>query len=169
MIVLACILVMLCTLFLDQITKAWAEATQVSQTVIPGFADFRYVKNTGMAFGIFEDNPSAMLVVTILTVVMIVGIAVLFFTLFRRHTAARVCLAVIEAGAVGNLIDRLFLNYVRDFVDISSIGFGVCNLADFYITLGAVALVLCILFAGEDAIFPIGKHKGKAEKGEGDA
>lgn len=159
-----CGIIALVLLFADQITKLIAETANVNMTFIPGFINFKFYKNTGMAFSMFDDNPVAMTVITILTVLMIAGIAVLFFTLFKKNTPARAALAVIEAGAVGNLIDRLVLEYVRDFVDVSSIGFGVCNLADFYITFGAVALVIIILFVGKDAVIPLGRNAKKAEK-----
>lgn len=164
MIALVCAFFGLILLYLDQITKAWAEATDVSQTVIPNFIRFRFTQNSGMAFGIGSDNQTFMVVVTVLTVVMIVGIAVLSFTLFKKNAPAQVALALVEAGAIGNLIDRLILDYVRDFVDVSSIGFGVCNLADFYITGGAVLLVIVILFVGKDAVIPLGKYRKQAKE-----
>lgn len=163
---LVCALICLALLFIDLFSKALAEAYRVFQDgYFLGFVRLNFVKNEGMAFGIFDDNPAAMAVVTVLTVAMIVGIAVLFFTLFKKNVPVRVALAVIEAGALGNLIDRVVLGYVRDFVDVSPIGFGVCNLADFFITFGAVALFLIVLFVGEDAVIPLGRRR-KEKKAE---
>lgn len=157
-----CAIVMLVLLFADQITKAWAEAVQIHQSgYFLGLVRLHFTQNTGVAFSMFDDNPAAMVIVTVLTVVMIVGIAVLFFTVFKRNKPAQAALAVIEAGAIGNLIDRLCLvngagqPYVRDFIDVSPLRFGVCNLADFYITFAAVALIFIILFIGPDAVFPL--------------
>ena len=99
-----------------------------------------------------------MVVVTALTVVMILVIGAVYFTVFRRNTPVRIVLAIIEAGAVGNLLDRLILGYVRDFIDLSKVGFGIANLADFYIVLGAVVLVFILLFIGEDALLPLKKE-----------
>lgn len=164
MIALVCTVLMLILLYIDQITKAWAAATQVSETVIPNFIRFRYVPNSGIAFGMGSGNGTFMNVVTVLTVVMIVIIGVLFFTLFKKNAPARVALALVEAGAIGNLIDRLILDYVRDFVDLSSIGFGVCNIADFCITGGAVFLIVVILFVGKDAVIPLGKYRKQAKE-----
>ena len=136
-------------------------------------APVRQKQNTGIAFSIFGDNPAGMAVVTALTAVMIIVIGVVFFKVFKRNTPVRIALAVIEAGAIGNFIDRLCLvnesgmRYVRDFLDMSNFrpfawlgsnfNFGVCNLADFYITFGAVALVLILLFIGKDAVIPLKK------------
>ncbi len=167
MIVLFCAFLALVLLFGDLIVKAWAEATAVFQgEYFLGIIRWNYTKNAGMAFGIFSDNPSMMYVVTALTVAMIVGLAVLFFTLFKKNVPARVALAAIEAGAIGNLVDRLILGYVRDMVDVAPLGFGVCNLADFYVTFGAVALVIIILFIGKDAAFPLAKKWREEQKRE---
>ena len=167
-----CGIAMLVLLFADQITKAWAEAVQIHQgDYFLGMVRLFYTENTGMAFSMFDDNPAAMTVITVLTVVMIAGIAALFFTVFKRNKPAQAALAVIEAGAIGNLIDRLCLTnasgeaYVRDFIDVSPLRFGVCNLADFYITFAAVALIFLILFIGPDAVFPL-KKKWREEAAE---
>ena len=99
---------------------------------------------------------------------LIVALAALFFTVFKRNTPARITLAVIEAGAIGNLIDRLALGYVRDMVDVSPLGFGVCNFADFFITFGGVALLIIIAFIGKDALFPLTKKWREEAKAEED-
>ncbi len=164
-------------LAVDLITKLVAEALHVNVTVIPGFMNFRYQPNSGMAFGTFENTPWVMnYIVTPLTVVMIIAIAVLFFTVFKKNTPARMALAVIEAGACGNLVDRLCLGYVRDFVDVgafrpfawlgSNFNFGNCNIADFYITFGAIALLVIILFVGKEAVIPLGKYRRMAKEEE---
>lgn len=166
--------VMFTLLFLDQITKAVAAvyARGGRTTFIPGFIYFSYLENDGIAFSLFGGNSSAMTFLTVLTAFLIVGIAVLFFVGFKRNTPVKMALAVVEAGAIGNLIDRLFLtnaagdHIVRDFIDVSSVGFGTCNLADFYVTFGGVALFLIILFIGKDAIIPITKKWREQAKRE---
>ncbi len=166
-----CGLVLLLLLFVDQITKAWAEAAADCPPLASvhltgyflGIIGLTYSSNNGIAFSMFAGNDVAMVIITVITALMIIGIGVIFFTLFKKNVPAQVCLAVIEAGAIGNLIDRLacqneFLgHYVRDFIDVSRLGFGICNLADFYITFGAVALVFIILFIGPSSLFPLTK------------
>lgn len=160
-------------LAVDLATKAWAEETNIRQNAFfLGIVRFYFTKNTGMAFSWFDDNELAMTLVTIFTAILIVGLAVLFFTIFRRNTPARITLAVIEAGAIGNLIDRLFLGYVRDMVDVSPLGFGVCNFADFFITFGGVVLLFIIIFIGKDALYPLKKEwrdEAKREEEEKEA
>lgn len=168
-------IVMLALLVVDLVTKAWAEASWVRSNLFLGLVGLTYTQNRGIAFGILSDNPVAMYGITAVTVLMIIGIGVLFFTLFKKNVPAQICLAIIEAGAIGNLIDRLCLvdelgmHYVRDFIDLSRIGFGICNIADFCITLGAVALVFIILFIGRSAVFPLTKKWREEAKKDDEA
>ncbi|MDE7158771.1 MAG: signal peptidase II [Clostridiales bacterium] len=162
-----CIVFLVC-LLVDQITKALAVAYLYQDAyrtvpIIGSWIQLQYAENDAIAFGIGSGNQTFMMIVTALTVVMIAAIAVLYFTLFKKNTPVKMCLAVIEAGAIGNLIDRLFIvgskgtHIVRDFVDVSKLGFGICNIADFCITFGAVALIFCILFIGKNAVWPLTK------------
>ncbi len=167
--IFACIsgIIALCFLLVDLLTKAWAYSALVAQpNYFLGFIRFNYLPggNTGIAWGMFGSSKAGMVVITILTGFMIVGLVALFFTVFKKNRPAQVCLAVITAGAMGNFIDRIFLGYVRDFVDVSPLGFGICNFADFYITFGAVALLIVILFVGKEAMFPLGKYKKEKEQ-----
>ena len=154
---LFCVL-MLVLLFVDLFTKTLAAALEFHQpNYFLGLIRLNYTENYGIAFGIAADNRPAMIAITVLTFALIIAIAVLFFTIFKRNRPVQGCLAVIEAGAVGNLVDRLCLGYVRDFVDVSPTGFGICNIADFFITGGAVVLCFIILFIGPSAVFPLKK------------
>ena len=164
--IFACIcgIVLLVLLFIDLITKAWAYSALIQQkTFFLKIIRLNYLPggNTGIAWGFLGNTETAMTIVTILTALMIIGLFALYFTFFKRNKPAKVCLAVIVAGAIGNFIDRVVLGYVRDFIDVSPLGFGVCNLADFYITFGAVALLIVILFVGKEAVFPLGKYRKK--------
>ncbi len=167
MITLGAALIMCVLLAADLITKALAEASNVHQSeFFLGIVRLWYVSNPGIAFGIFGGNEVAMEIMSYVTVVLAVLIAVMFFTLFRHNTPVRFCLAIVEAGAVGNIVDRFCLDYVRDFVDVSPLGFGVCNIADFFITGGIVAVIICILFIGKDAVFPLTKKWREEAKKE---
>lgn len=177
-------IVVLVLLAIDLITKSVAQ--QYLKPILPdgvdflpGFIQFRYTENDAIAFGIGSGNRAFMVIVTVLTVVLIAAIAVLSFTAFKRRAAGRYALAVIEAGAIGNLVDRLALGYVRDFLDMSAFrpfawlgsgfNFGVCNVADYFITLGAVALIFILLFIGPEAVFPLKKSWREEAKREEEA
>lgn len=167
MVALGCALLVCVLLFVDLITKAAAEASTIRQSsYFLGIIRLWYTSNPGIAFGIFGDNPVAMEVMSYVTIVLALLIAVMFFTIFRKNLPVRICLAVVEAGALGNIIDRFCLGYVRDFVDVQPVGFGICNIADFFITGGVVAVVICILFIGKDAVFPLTKKWREEAKHE---
>ncbi len=167
MVALGCALLVCVLLFVDLITKAAAEASTIRQSsYFLGIIRLWYTSNPGIAFGIFGDNPVAMEVMSYVTIVLALLIAVMFFTIFRKNLPVRICLAVVEAGALGNIIDRFCLGYVRDFVDVHPVGFGICNIADFFITGGVVAVVICILFIGKDAVFPLTKKWREEAKHE---
>ena len=141
-------------LAVDLVTKAWAESTNVRQsTFFLGIVRFYFTKNTGMAFSWFDDNEAAMTVVTVFTGVLIVALAALFFTVFKRNTPARITLAVIEAGAIGNLIDRIFRSLrVVDWVSVRMYGlfgmdyFPTWNLADAAVVCSVILLAILLLF-----------------------
>lgn len=167
MITLGCAVIVCVLLFVDLITKAAAEASTIRQSsYFLGIIRLWYTSNPGIAFGIFGDNPVAMEVMSYVTIVLALLIAVMFFTIFRKNLPVRVCLAVVEAGALGNIIDRFCLGYVRDFVDVQPVSFGICNIADFFITGGVVAVIVCILFIGKDAVFPLTKKWREEAKRE---
>lgn len=172
---LVCCLIALILLMGDQVTKLLAHAAAIHQdNFFLGIVRLNYTSNHGMAFSIGGNNPLFMTFVTILTVVMIIALAVLSFTVFAKNKPARYALAVVISGAIGNLIDRLALSdasgrFVRDFVDVSPIGFGICNIADFCITFGAVALIFIVLFIGKHSVFPLTKKWREEAKAEENA
>ena len=167
MVALGCALLVCVLLFVDLITKAAAEASTIRQSsYFLGIIRLWYTSNPGIAVGIFGDNPVAMEVMSYVTIVLALLIAAMFFTILRKNLPVRICLAVVEAGALGNIIDRFCLGYVRDFVDVQPVGFGICNIADFFITGGVVAVVICILFIGKDAVFPLTKKWREEAKHE---
>ncbi len=136
----------------DQVTKAIVVATvplHASVTVIPGLLNITQVHNTGAAFGFLNaiDFPYKWLVVTIAAVIALVAIAVYAGRYAGGTLLARAGLAMVLAGAVGNLVDRARLGYVVDFVDAHYAGwhFWAFNVADSAITVGAAALILDII------------------------
>lgn len=173
---LICALVFAVFLFIDLITKACAAATNIQQTDFSmGLFKLEYHENPGMMLSMFAKNDTAMIIITALTVVMIIGIFVLFFTVFKKNKPAQMALAIIEAGAIGNLVDRLYFQfhsgrgYVRDFLTVKKILFFpeyTCNIADIFILFGAIALIVIILFIGKQAVFPLTKKWRDEAKAE---
>jgi signal peptidase II len=111
---------------------------------IPGFASFTYVQNTGAAFSLFSN---ATWVLTLLSIVLVVA---LFVVLYKTRKVPSVLLKLslifIIGGAIGNMIDRIFLGYVRDMIEFTFVKFAVFNVADSFVTIGAVLLGVYLLF-----------------------
>ena len=105
--------------FLDQLTK-WLTVINLdlgeSVTVIEGFFNFKYVRNTGAAFSMFDEPDERWIFMTISTVAIIA----MFIYLFKNRKGDRllcVALSFIVGGGLGNMVDRTLLGYVVDFLD----------------------------------------------------
>jgi signal peptidase II len=133
---------------LDQLTKLMVRAEipiHGSVTLIPGLLNLVHVRNTGAAFGFLNaaDFPYKAAVVALVATAALMGIALYAARLSSHERLSRIGLALILGGAVGNLIDRLVLGSVVDFVDVVLGGwhFWAFNVADSAITLGVVAML----------------------------
>lgn len=166
-------IVFLVLLAADQITKAIAFAVMGENApvtmVIPGFLGFNTVLNEGISFSIGEDGEWTQPIVIAITAVASIVIAVLICKLPKRRLLLRYALVLILAGAVGNLIDRIAMQAVRDFIYMN---FGFVdfsnNVADLEITVGAVMLIICLLFVDEEAIFRPAPKESPAQEMKGE-
>jgi len=112
-----------------------------SVTVIGGLLELSYVENTGAAFGLFKDF---MWFVVIVTVIAFFVIAILLFR-YRNHTCfSYIACALLIAGGLGNLADRIFYGFVVDYIHVMFFGY-IFNFADCCITVGAAFFVLHVL------------------------
>ena len=137
---------------LDQLTKAIVRSTlplHESVTVIPGLMDFTHVRNTGAAFGILNawDFPFKTVLMGLVALVALLGVGLYAASLARHDIMARAGLALIIGGAAGNLIDRIVVGSVVDFVDVywRTHHFWAFNVADSAITVGAAVMILDML------------------------
>ena len=143
-------------LLADQLTKAAAYAAYgESVDLIKGWLGIEAVpQNTGISFGWFSDEPWAMPVFIGLTCVALVVLFAVCLRLKGKRRFLRVSLVLIMVGAAGNLIDRCVEKGVRDFIYMN---FGFVdfhnNVADIAIAIGAVLLVIAILFVDRAAVF----------------
>ena len=145
----------LALILLDQGIKLWALRNLRGKNpivLIKGVLEFRYLENRGAAFGIFQNRQWFFILVTLIV------LAGLFFLSGRiprdrKYLPLKICLYLIAAGAVGNLIDRVFRSYVVDFIYFKLIDFPVFNVADIYVTVTAFAFVLLGLFYYKDEDF----------------
>ena len=134
--------------FLDQYTKYLAVTFLKPRgfvSLIPNVLELRYLENRGAAFGILKNRQWVFVVFAFACIIACAWIGIRLLAA-NRHTASRICLAVLAAGAAGNLIDRITNGFVVDFIYISLIRFPVFNLADICVSLGTAALVILVLF-----------------------
>lgn len=124
-------------------------------TVIDGVLQFRYVKNTGAVFGSFSNHT---VLLTVFSVVLLAGAIFLLVTNKNRAKFVNVCLVLMISGGLGNIIDRIRLGYVVDFIEPTFINFAVFNFADCLITVSAFLLIGYIIY---DFIKDYKKSKNK--------
>ena len=172
---------------IDQFTK-WLAYTHLYQkpdvSVIDGVFQLKYLENDSAAFSLdpvsilhrifhftyFDSHPEAFLMAkmiffAVLTIVVLVLLAIVYqrIPLNRRFLPLNVISVGIFAGAAGNLIDRVIHHYVIDFFYFSLINFPVFNVADIYVTLSAIALIIVVLFYYKEEDFSLiftAKRKG---------
>lgn len=141
--------------FLDQMTKIWALGVLRGSEPIPvisGVLEFRYVENRGAAFGIMQNRQWFFVLIT----VVVLGVLLWMLPKIPRdshYCGLRICLYFIGAGAVGNMIDRILRKYVVDFIYFRLIDFPVFNVADIYVTVAAVLLIVLVVFYYKDEDF----------------
>lgn len=114
-----------------------------------------YVTNTGMAFSMFENKT---------WLLIIVSIVLLYFLIKYYKTiddkTEKITMTLIISGLIGNLIDRIFLGHVIDFIGIGS--FPIFNIADSYIVIGVIILISFVI--GSDLCDKFNSRRGKKRK-----
>lgn len=112
-------------------------------TVIPYLIDFSYVENTGAAFGMLKDHRWIFMTLSVLFIAVLV---VLILKSGIKHKLFIVSTSMILGGGIGNMIDRIFVGYVVDFIKFTFVEFAVFNIADSAVVIGAILLVIYTLF-----------------------
>jgi signal peptidase II len=133
---------------IDQITKWWIQNSLVPGQSMPetGFFRLTYAENTGASFSIFTGRNSILIVAAFIGIIFLLAC---FFYFFRRYSFLdtwlnKLCLAIILGGTVGNLIDRIRLGYVRDFIDWGP--WPIFNVADSCTVVGVILFAFSLLF-----------------------
>lgn len=132
----------------DQLTKYLA-LTQLHYadrviSVIDGVFEFRYLENRGVAFGMMKGQIWLFIPMTLLISAII--IAMLLRSPMRKHKLFSIPAAMVMAGAIGNLIDRIAYGYVIDFLYFKLIDFPIFNFADCCVVIGACLLFVFFIF-----------------------
>jgi len=155
------ILLVLLGIALDQWTKfyvfEWLGALPQEHPSIPlidGYLHLKLARNEGVAFSLLKGFPSLILLISLAAIGAIVWIYIRSWRTARAPLL--VALALLLIGAIGNLIDRGALGFVRDFFDfvphVPLIGaWAIFNVADICITLGVILYLICEMFLREDS------------------
>lgn len=133
---------------LDQYTKHLAVINLKDRpafVIIEGVFELNYLENRGAAFGMLQNQK------VFFVFIACIILAAICYVLFkmpegRRYTWLHILLVMIAAGAVGNMIDRVRLEYVVDFFYFVLINFPIFNVADIYVSVACVLLAIMILF-----------------------
>ena len=147
----------------DQLTKLLAVKNLKGKADIPLIPDvlyFQYLENRGAAFGIFQDRKIFLI---LLTSLILVGACYVIWKIpaDKKYIYLQLLCFLITAGGIGNLIDRVRLDYVIDFIYFAPIDFPVFNVADIYVSVGMVFLFIVVLFYYKDEDFEFLKWKNK--------
>ena len=117
-----------------------------SVTLIPGLLEFRYIENSGAAFGIFQNLTWFFAIATVIITVVIV---IYLIKTKPCHPLVRTSAIMIIAGGFGNLIDRLFLGFVVDFIHVLFFDY-IFNFADCLVVVGVCLFIIYTLFIAKD-------------------
>lgn len=149
------IVLLILLVFIDHITKNYAVLylkDKPAYKLIDGVLELNYLENRGAAFGMFENQKYFFILVAV------VFLAVIVFVLIKapndkKYIKLHLLLILISSGAIGNMIDRIKLEYVVDFIYFSLINFPIFNFADICVTIGTFLLMVQVLFIYKEQDF----------------
>lgn len=142
-------LIIVVLIIIDQISKKYVQSSirlGESVPVINDFFHITYVENRGAAFGLLQDKQYIFIVIAILVVIG----GIIYIHKSKEKKISKIAVAMILAGAVGNLIDRIYLGYVVDFFDFRFIWNYVFNFADVLVVVGTFILCVYLLITGKE-------------------
>ncbi len=141
----------LIVVLIDQVSK-WLASSHLTPhqiiSVIPGFFNIVLVKNRGMAFGIFnQTKPGFACIFLLATTIAAIGVILFFLWAKRNHIWLTIGLSLILGGALGNLIDRVRMGHVIDFLDfhLADYHWPAFNMADSAVTVGTFWLLFNVI------------------------
>lgn len=159
-------------LMLDQVTKYLAVIhlkDGSSFVLIPDVFQLHYLENRGAAFGLMQGQKPWFVISTLLMLMLMV-LVYFRIPMDKKYRWLRFILVLLTAGALGNLVDRLRLNYVIDFFYFELINFPIFNVADIYVTVGMGLLLILVLFYYKEEelemLWPFRRKKDKSEEGQ---
>ncbi len=156
------------SVILDQVSKYLVvENIELHGTIpfIPNFMSFYHTRNTGAAFSMFSNNRWVFMVMSVFAMVVMTWLLV---KEYNRHKLMTVSLAMVLGGGIGNMIDRVRLGYVVDFFKTEFIDFAIFNVADCFVSVGAVLLAVYVMFYDSKVEAKIKAEKSPEVEAEND-
>ncbi len=137
-------------LIIDQITKSLTStflSNYESVTIIKDFFSITYLQNYGVAFGMLENN---YILIYIATLICALALYKFMFS-FKENIRNIIAFGLVIGGLFGNLIDRIFFGYVKDFIafEVNNYHFPIFNISDMAVVIGVCLLIFAII-KGED-------------------
>lgn len=135
-------------ILLDQLTKHFAVVylkDKDSLTLIDGVFELNYLENRGAAFGLLQNQKFFFIFIAVI-ILMVILYVLIKTPNQNQYIKLHAALVLIASGAIGNMIDRIRFDYVVDFFYFSLINFPIFNVADIYVTVAAVYLIILLLF-----------------------
>lgn len=141
------------TLIIDQLSKNLIDAyilLNESINIIPNIFNITNVNNYGAAWSLFNNKTYFLIGITLVVLIMLIR----YVNTFKENTRNIISFGLLFGGIMGNLIDRLFLGYVRDFISINifSYNFPVFNISDISIVIGTLLLIIAIIKGEENEV-----------------
>ena len=134
-------------IFLDQYSKYLVLTLlnpNESFPLIPNIFHLTYVENTGAAFSLFSDMQLFLIATSVLFICILIFLLIKIPKIKENHWV-NISISLIIGGAAGNLIDRLRLNFVVDFLDFRFVNFAIFNFSDIFVVCGSIFLVVALL------------------------
>lgn len=131
-------------LLLDRLVKIWTEGVECQ--AIPGVIAICSVHNSGMALGLFQGRTVGILLLSL----GLIGLCAWLLCSMRPQGLAAAAVSMVAGGALGNMLDRVFLGYVMDMFDLEFMDFYVFNVADVAVVAGAALCGLSLLLRPGD-------------------
>lgn len=141
------IIIIVLGIILDRLTKNYAINNLIENPYSGTLFNFTYLENRGAAFGILQDRRIFFI---ILTLAIVCALVYYFLKNYKTNPKVlNIALAMIISGAIGNFYDRLFQGYVVDFIEFAFVNFPVFNIADIFVTIGSILLIIYMIVAEE--------------------
>lgn len=169
--IIVCVLILAFLVAADQVTKLVFRNLNQSgwnkTVVIDDFFYFEYAFNTGAAWSFLSGKTWGQTFFKVLTsIALIVFIAYLVFVITGKYKTLLLGTVLVISGTLGNFIDRLAMNGVTDFISLyfGSYHFPIFNLADVFLTVGVIVVIVHYFFLDDKAVFKKNAEKNISDK-----